>query len=257
MAHTATPWLVALIGYAALLVVLCPSSLALSSEAPSSEWITPEYSEHQEQIAQSLIKPKPMRAATIVHDPVLAAAQKMRFAEHFPGGYVRASYEDRRRMVPYGGMDLNMNPYRPPNNFRIKKAAFFSPKVSNGMSMGPDPGLALANVINSQHALLQASFNDGMRRMGLGYENSPLSRGFGLGGPGWQYFNRLQRPYGVDPYNSPFSYYSPPPLPSTSTVPEWSTAGPGGSSGGSGGGGSGGGSGSGGDGGGDGQLGGG
>jgi len=162
------------------------------------------------------------------------AMDAFRFAEHFPSGsQVRASYDERRRAIPYGGVDMSLNPYRPPNNIRMMHGhenIFFSPKMSNGMNMGPDPGLSLANIINSQHALLQGAFNDGMRRMGLGYENTGQSRGFGVGGPGWGHFNRLQRPYGIDPYQPPFSYYSPPPLPSASTVPEWSTAGPGGSS---------------------------
>jgi len=202
-----------------LLLLLIGVSLATHTPAgvvPEShaehEWVTPE-----------LVDSPQRKTDTQAFANV---ASKFRFQQHMPDGQVRASYDDRRRALPYGGMDFTMNPYRTPNSWHIdKKIQFFSPKVSNGLTFGPDPGLSLANIINSQHALLQASFNDGMRRMGLGYENGLLAHGFGNGGPGWGHFNRLQRPYGIDPYAPPFSYYSPPPLPSTTTVPDWSTAG--------------------------------
>jgi len=135
----------------------------------------------------------------------------------------------RRRMMPYGGMDMSLNPYRSPNDLR-SGAMFFSPKISSGIAMGPDPGLALANIVNSQHALLQAQFTRGLSRLGNGYEGSPLGRGFGVGGPGASMMNRAQRPYGIDPYSPPFAYYTPPPLPSTTTVPDVTTSGPGGGS---------------------------
>jgi len=94
--------------------------------------------------------------------------------------------------------------------------------------MGPDPGLALANIINSQHSMLQRQFMQGIdfRPDGLNFMSSKLNSGFGVGGPGWSFNNRMQRPFGIQPYAPPFSYYSPPPSDSTLNVPI-STAGPG------------------------------
>jgi len=215
------------------ILATCAASGALGSgsvsgdQSDSSKWITPEFVESPLQ-GERASEPQ-------LHEDISQPApvfEQMRFAQHFPSGsYVRASYDGRRRAVPYGGMDMSMNPYRSPNNVRLGGIKFFTPKMSNGISMGPDPGLSLANIINSQHAMLQASFNDGMHRMGLGYENNVMSKGFGVGGPGWGFFNRMQRPYGIEPYAPPFSYYSPPPLPSTTTVPDVASGSPPGSSG--------------------------
>jgi len=221
---------------AALAFVLAVASAAEPnslSEAPLSaeevNFVSPEL--RVDSAADPALAPKPWMPAA-VNDQI---APNTEFIEvsHFPWwNQVRSvSGPDgaRRRMMPYGGMDMSLNPYRYPNDLR-SGPIFFTPKISNGMSMGPDPGLALANIINSQHALLQAQFSQGVSRMGMGYEGSPLGRGFGAGGPGAGIMNRAQRPYGIDPYSPPFAYSTPPPLPSTTSVPDISTAGPGGGS---------------------------
>jgi len=227
-------WPMALAALACLLAVAAaaePSALSDASlSAEEANFVAPEL--RSDSATNADLAPKRWMPAA-VSNHMLPSNTELLEVSHFPWwNQVRSvSGPDgsRRRMMPYGGMDMTLNPYRYPNDLR-SGPIFFTPKISNGMSMGPDPGLALANIINSQHALFQAQFTQGVSRMGNGYEGSPLGRGFGTGGPGAGVMNRAQRPYGVDPYSPPFAYSTPPPLPSTTSVPDISTSGPGGGS---------------------------
>jgi hypothetical protein len=135
------------------------------------------------------------------------AAAAPAFVEYYdPISQVRASYEERRRMVPYGGFSMSQNPYRRPNPVHLGEI-FFSPRWGNGGTFGPDDGLGIQAILNSQNSLLQSQF-----------DTKTLSGQMGVGGPGWAHFNRVGRPYGVDPYVGPFSYYSPPAAPSSVPV---------------------------------------
>ena len=100
-------------------------------------------------------------------------------------------------MVPYGGFDSTLNPYRRPNNV-MRPSEWFTPKWTN-LAGNPDGGINIAQIAQSQTDMLNRNLNP-YASMGAGNT------------PGYTHSTRLGRSYGVDTNMDPVSYYSPPPI---------------------------------------------
>jgi hypothetical protein len=88
-------------------------------------------------------------------------------------------------MVPYGGFDMTMNPYRQPNAFGRSPMNFFTPRAANAATMGPDPAIGIANAIGAQRQMLLNKIHGsifGANANAAGTAAAP------------------QRPYGIEPF---------------------------------------------------------